>query len=107
MHRRTEVSVRCDSAADICTVVRVAASNIFTTRLIVEVSMKINVGSVDRGIRIVLGILLLSLLWILDTDFRYIGLIGIIPIATALAKSCPLYTLMGINTGPAEQPTEK
>lgn len=69
--------------------------------------MKINVGSIDRGVRIVLGILLLSLLWILDTDARYIGLIGIIPVATALMKSCPLYTVLGLSTCPAEQRAEQ
>lgn len=58
--------------------------------------MKKNVGSVDRAFRIVLGIALLSLtvagpktLW---------GLLGIIPILTAVFSFCPLYALIGINT---------
>lgn len=60
--------------------------------------MKPNVGTVDRVIRIIIGIVLLSLLVFLDGGLRYIGLIGLIPIFTALFKFCPLYTMFGINT---------
>lgn len=61
--------------------------------------MKKNVGSVDRWIRILLGIALLSLLFT-DLSFKYVGLIGIVPILTALIKSCPLYSLFGFTTCP-------
>lgn len=64
--------------------------------------MKINVGSVDRVVRVVLGLALLSLLFILDGDVRYIGLIGIIPLATAAMRSCPLYSMLGMSTCSAE-----
>lgn len=60
--------------------------------------MKENVGSTDRVIRLIIGIVLLSLLFILDGGAKYFGLIGIIPIFTALFKYCPLYTVFGINT---------
>lgn len=60
--------------------------------------MQANVGGADRIIRIILGLALLSLLFILEGDARYLGLIGIVPIATALLNWCPAYTLFGIST---------
>lgn len=60
--------------------------------------MKQNVGSVDRIIRVLIGIALLSLLVFLEGKIRFIGLIGLVPLLTALLKFCPLYPLLGINT---------
>ncbi|MBN1448805.1 MAG: DUF2892 domain-containing protein [Bacteroidetes bacterium] len=60
--------------------------------------MTINVGSIDRTIRIILGIVLLSLVFLLEGGIRYIGLIGIIPLLTAASRSCPLYSLIGAST---------
>jgi hypothetical protein len=60
--------------------------------------MQANVGGADRIIRIILGLVLLSLFFILDGNARYLGLIGIVPIATALIRWCPAYTLIGVNT---------
>mgnify|MGYP001467974259 CR=1 FL=1 len=60
--------------------------------------MKANVGTVDRVIRIIVGLIILSLLFILDGGIKYIGLIGIVPILTAFIKFCPLYTIFNINT---------
>lgn len=60
--------------------------------------MKANIGTADRVIRIVVGLILLSLLFILDGSIKYIGLIGIVPLLTAFIKFCPLYTLFKINT---------
>ncbi len=57
-----------------------------------------NVGSVDRIIRIILGIILLSLFFFLDGNLKYIALIGLVPLLTAVTNFCPLYTLFGINT---------
>ena len=64
--------------------------------------MKENIGGLDRGIRIVIGLALLSLLFLLDGGSRFFGLIGIIPIATALIKSCPLYSIFGFSSCPAK-----
>ncbi len=63
-----------------------------------------NVGSVDRTIRLVLGVVLLSLYFFLPGDQRFFALIGIVPLATALMNWCPLYTLFGIRTCAAEGP---
>lgn len=60
--------------------------------------MKANVGSADRIVRIVIGLALLSLLFILPAPQKYLGLIGIVPILTAVINFCPLYSLLGINT---------
>ena len=59
-----------------------------------------NVGTVDRIVRIVIGLALLSLLVVLDGGARWLGLIGIVPIATALFRWCPAYTLLGLRTCP-------
>ncbi len=57
-----------------------------------------NVGFLDRIIRIILGLLLIGLAY-----FEIIGVwgyIGLIPLATGLLKWCPLYTIIGIQTCP-------
>lgn len=65
--------------------------------------MNKNVGTVDRVLRIVAGLLLLSLLFLLDGEAKWFGLIGIVPLATAAMSWCPLYTLFGIRTCPANR----
>ena len=57
-----------------------------------------NVGTVDRIIRIVLGLALLCLLFILHGASRFWGLIGLIPLITGLVGYCPLYSLLNIKT---------
>jgi len=60
--------------------------------------MKENVGSVDRMIRIIVGVVLLSLVFLLDGGIRWVGLIGVIPLLTATVSFCPLYTVLGLNS---------
>ena len=62
--------------------------------------MQNNVGSIDRIARIIIGLALLSLLLWLDSSWRWLGLIGIGPLLTGLAGSCPAYQLFGLNTCP-------
>jgi hypothetical protein len=62
--------------------------------------MEANVGSVDRGVRVVIGLALLSLLFVLNGNVRWLGLIGVIPLATAAFRVCPLYRLVGLSTCP-------
>ncbi|MGB8451791.1 MAG: DUF2892 domain-containing protein [Anaerocolumna sp.] len=57
-----------------------------------------NIGRIDKIIRIIIGLALLSLLFILEGNLKYLGLIGIIPIVTASISFCPLYTIFGIKT---------
>ena len=65
--------------------------------------MKQNVGSTDKIIRLVLAAVLFSLIFILQGNLRWIGLLGIVPLVTGLIGSCPLYMLLGITTCPIEK----
>ena len=57
-----------------------------------------NVGSIDRILRIVVGLGLISLVFVgPQTPW---GWIGIVPLLTAAISFCPLYTLIGIRTCP-------
>jgi hypothetical protein len=59
-----------------------------------------NVGTVDRVIRVIAGLALLSLLVLLDGNARWFGLIGLVPLLTAGVRFCPLYSVLGIRTCP-------
>ena len=60
--------------------------------------MNANVGGIDRVLRIVGGIAILSLFFILEGNARYWALIGIVPILTGTFRFCPVYPILGINT---------
>ena len=60
--------------------------------------METNIGKVDKTVRVVAGVGLLSLLFVLEGNLRWVGLIGIVPLATALFGYCPLYSLLGVKT---------
>jgi len=66
--------------------------------------MQTNVGNIDRVIRIVVGLVLLSLPFWLDTPWRWLGLIGLMPLVTGLAGHCPGYRLLGLSTCPLRKP---
>lgn len=55
-----------------------------------------NVGTADRIIRTVIGLGLLSLVFVGPKTMW--GLIGIVPLATAGISFCPLYKLLGVST---------
>ena len=58
--------------------------------------MKINEGSLDRLLRIALGVGLIAL-----ATIGHSGLwawIGVVPLATGLKGFCPLYAVLGMNT---------
>jgi len=58
--------------------------------------MTCNVGGVDRILRIILGLGLLSLVFVGPQTLW--GLVGIVPLATAVFRWCPPYALFGIST---------
>jgi hypothetical protein len=60
--------------------------------------MKSNVGAADRVIRVLAGLALLSLFFVLEGDARWWGLAGLLPLATGLAGWCALYKPFGIDT---------
>ena len=57
-----------------------------------------NVGTIDKVLRVVLGVGILSLLFVLEGNQRWLGLIGLVPLATVALSWCPLYTLIGVKT---------
>ena len=60
--------------------------------------MKINEGSLDRIIRVILGLIILTLWFVLQGNAQYLALIGLIPLITGIIGWCPLYTIFGIDT---------
>lgn len=65
---------------------------------------KTNVGTIDRLVRIIAGLVLLSLFFLYpDASWRYFALIGIVPLATGLLSTCPLYSLFGLSTCPMKK----
>ncbi len=57
--------------------------------------MKCNVGKADKNIRIIIGLVIIALGLVFKSP---LGMIGLIPFATALLGWCPLYLPFGINT---------
>ncbi len=63
--------------------------------------MKINVGGIDRILRIIVGVALIAL-----TAAGIIGVwgwIGVVPLLTGIFKFCPAYTLLGMSTCPLKK----
>ena len=60
--------------------------------------MEANVGGIDRTSRIVLGIVLLSLFFVLEGNARWWGLVGVGMLATGLFRFCPAYLPFGFKT---------
>ena len=58
-----------------------------------------NVGTIDRIVRVVAGLAVLSLFFLLDGPIHWAGLAGIVMIVTGTFSFCPAYCLFGINTG--------
>ena len=55
-----------------------------------------NEHPIERALRVVAGLVLLSLVFV--GPHTLWGLLGIVPLATGLLGSCPLYTLFGVST---------
>jgi len=55
-----------------------------------------NEHSVERAMRVVLGLGLLTLTFM--GPHTALGYLGLIPLATGLVGSCPLYSLLGFST---------
>lgn len=52
----------------------------------------------ERVVRVLVGLALLSLMVFFEGDMRFIGLIGLIPIGTAIFRYCPISHMLHINT---------
>jgi hypothetical protein len=66
------------------------------TSLIKEDTMKVNVGTLDRTLRIVAGLVLIALA--ATGTVGAWGYIGLVPLATGTLRFCPLYPILGMNT---------
>jgi hypothetical protein len=62
--------------------------------------MQINVGSLDRLIRIAVGLVLLTPPFWIDMPWRWFDLVGLMPLVTGLAGRCPGCGLLGLSTCP-------
>jgi hypothetical protein len=68
-----------------------------------EFVMTTNVGGIDRVLRIVVGIAVLALFFVLEGNARYWALVGLVPLFTGLFRTCPLYSVIGVNTCPMKK----
>jgi hypothetical protein len=63
--------------------------------------MKLNVGGIDRILRIVAGLVLIALA--ATGTVGAWGWIGVVPLLTGAVGFCPLYPLIGMNTCPMKK----
>jgi len=54
-----------------------------------------NAGGIDKVFKFVAGFALLSLLFWGDGNLKYLGLIGLVPIISAIFDVCPLCLILG------------
>lgn len=62
--------------------------------------MKLNVGGIDRILRIVVGLALVT--WAIMGGPVW-AWIGVVPLGTGLFGFCPLYPILGMNTCPMKK----
>ena len=63
--------------------------------------MSTNVGTIDRVVRIVVGVLLIAFaipVVFPSTGWNWIGWIGVVPIITAVVGYCPAYSVFGLSS---------
>ena len=60
--------------------------------------MEKNVGGIDRVVRVIVGLGLLSLIFVLEGSSRWWGLTGLVFLATGALGWCPAYLPFGIKT---------
>ena len=71
------------------------------TTALKEPVMTINVGTVDRILRVIVGLVLIAFalgLFAPGTGWNWVGWIGVVPILTAVFSTCPAYTVLGLST---------
>ncbi|EPX76078.1 YgaP family membrane protein [Salipiger mucosus] len=61
-----------------------------------------NVGKLDRILRILVGALLVLAFFMVEGQWSWLYLIGIVPLVTGLLGSCPLYAMLGVSTCPRQ-----
>ncbi|WP_201616310.1 DUF2892 domain-containing protein [Psychrobacter urativorans] len=57
--------------------------------------MKINIGSTERMLRFIAGVIIIGVGAYYQSWW---GVIGLVPLLTGLFRFCPLYAMLGMNT---------
>jgi hypothetical protein len=65
----------------------------------------VNEGTLDRTLRVILGVALISLFFVGPRSA--FGLLGIVPLGTGLLGFCPVYRLLGLSTCPVPRRAAK
>lgn len=63
--------------------------------------MSVNIGSLDRALRLALGIVLILLGVWQRGGWLWAAAVGVVLVVTALVRICPAYTLLHIHTNKA------
>jgi hypothetical protein len=64
-----------------------------------DLKMTRNVGGADRILRILIGLSLIAGFFLDgDATYRWLYLLGIVPLLTGLLRTCPAYSIFGIST---------
>jgi len=58
--------------------------------------MNRNIGTIDRVLRILVGVVLIALT--VNGTIGWWGWLGVIPLLTGLVRTCPAYSVLGVNT---------
>jgi Protein of unknown function (DUF2892) len=56
-----------------------------------------NLGTLERILRLIIGVMILGLYGALDPPWKYVTLIGLVPLGSALTGFCPLYAALGCD----------
>lgn len=64
--------------------------------------MKANVGGIDRAVRIIAGLAILGLYFVLEGPARWWALLGLVVLATGVIRWCPAYLPFGISSSKGE-----
>ncbi|MCZ8181518.1 MAG: DUF2892 domain-containing protein [Beijerinckiaceae bacterium] len=65
-----------------------------------------NMGTIDRALRVIVGLVLLAYAMKFigaGSSWSWIGWFGIVPLLTALIGNCPAYSILGFSTCPVER----
>ena len=60
-----------------------------------------NVGTIDRALRVTVGLVLIAYaipLGFSQTGWNWVGWIGVVPLLTAFLGTCPAYSILGVST---------
>ena len=60
-----------------------------------------SIGSIDRALRVMVGLVLIAYaipLGFSQTGWNWVGWIGVVPLLTAFLGTCPAYSILGVST---------